>query len=192
MASDLAKFFDGWVAQVSSPSPLRTARWAHPCRLLMLILLCAVVTGCAGLKTSYEGTPARPDNRRPLATTDGGPAMWQAKDMALQYESSVNNGVLEIKGAVERLSTIKHFSIINYFRVSIHFLNDEGIILGSHLLWSAGSRVDEKLVRWTFEKQFQIPVGATAVGFSYSGGFSDGGSGDSGSAQTGWDVWARP
>ena len=187
-----AKFSDGCVTRVTYRSPLRTAVEATPLRWLLLSLLCAVIIGCAGLETSYEGTPAHPDNRYPLATREGGPAAWQAKDMALHYESFVKNGALEIKGTVERLNTIKNFSVINYFRVSIHFLDGEGVILGSHLLWSAGSRVDETFVRWTFEKQFPLPAGATAVGFSYRGGFSDGGGGDSGSAQTGWEVWARP
>lgn len=186
-----AKFSDGCVTRVTCRAPLHTAIGATPLRWLPLMLLCVVI-GCAGLQTSYEGTPARPDNRYPLASADGGPAAWQAKDMELDYESFVNNGVLEIKGTVERLNTIKNFSVVNYFRVSMHFLDGEGVILGSHLLWSAGSRVDAKLVRWTFDRQFPLPAGAAAIGFSFRGGFSDGGSGDSGSAQTGWEVWARP
>lgn len=192
MQSSLAKFSDDGVTRLACRSTLRMVKRTNPFQWLLLMLLCAAVISCAGLPTSYEGTPARPGNQQPLATTDGGPAVWQAKDMALHYESFVNNGVLEIKGTVERLNTIKHYSVISYFRVSMHFLNGEGIILGSHLLWSAGNRVEEKLVRWTFEKKFPLPVGATAVGFSYRGGFSDGGFSDSGSSASGWEVWARP
>jgi hypothetical protein len=192
MKSGFAKFSDDGATLLTCRSMLCMARRTTPFLWLQVLLLCAAVIGCAGLKTSYEGTPARPYNRQPVATTDGGPVLWQAKDMALQYESFLNNGVFEIKGTVERLNTIKHFSAVEYFRVSMHFLNSEGIILGSHLLWSAGNRVEEKLVRWTFEKKFPLPVGATAVGFSYRGGFSDGGFSDSGSSSSGWEVWARP
>jgi hypothetical protein len=192
MKSGFRILAEGCVFQLTCRSTLGKAVVATHLRWLPLLLLCAVIIGCAGLQTSYEGTPASPDNRYPLATREGGPAAWQAKDMALYYESFVKNGALEIKGTVERLNTIKNFSVINYFRVSVYFLNADGIILGNHLLWSAGSRVDETFVRWTFEKQFPLPEGATAVGFSYRGGFSDGGGGDSGSAQTGWEVWARP
>lgn len=192
MKAGLGNIIEGCVARLACRSPLGTAVEATPLRWLPLLLLCTVIIGCAGLQTSYEGTPAHPDNRHPLTTTAGGPAAWQAKDMALHYESFVNNGALEIKGTVERLNTIKNFSVINYFRISIYFLNADGIILGNHVLWSAGSRVDEKFVRWTFEKQFPLPAGTAAVGFSYRGAFSDGGGGDSGSAQTGWEVWARP
>jgi len=192
MKSGLGKFVEGCAARLSCGSPLRMAVGITPLRWLPLLLLCGALIGCAGLQTSYEGTPAQPENRRPLTTTDGGPATWQAKDMALHYESSVENGALEIKGTVERLNTIKNFSVVNYFRVLIYFLDAEGIILDNHVLWSAGSRMDETFVRWTFEKQLPLPAGTVAVGFSYRGAFSDGGSGDSGSAQTGWEVWARP
>jgi len=192
MKSGFGDLIEGCVARLACRSTLGTAVVATPLRWLPLLLLCVVIIGCAGLQTSYEGTPANPDNRHPLTTTDGGPAAWQAKDMALHYESSVKNGALEIKGTVERLNTIKNFSVVSYFRVSIYFLNADGIILGNHLLWSAGNRVDETFVRWTFEKQFPLPAGTVALGFSYRGGFSDGGGGDSGSNQTGWEVWARP
>lgn len=183
---------EGCLARLACGSPLRRAMGATPFRWFSLLLLCAMIIGCAGLKTSYVGTPANPDNRYPLTTTNSGPAVWQAKDMVLHYETIVNNGVLKIKGTVERLNTIRNFSVVSYFRVSIYFLDADGIILGNQLLWSAGSRVDETFVRWTFEKQFPLPAGTAAVGFSYRGAFSDGGSGDSGSAQTGWEVWAAP
>lgn len=183
---------EGCVARLACGSTFRTAMRTTPSGWFPFLLLCTVIIGCAGLQTSYVGTPAHPDNRYPLTTTNGGPAAWQAKDMALHYESFLNNGALEIKGTVERLNTIKNFSVINYFRVSIYFLNTEGIILGNQLLWSAGNRVDEAFVRWTFDKQIPLPAGTAAIGFSYRGGFSDGGGGDSGSAQTGWEVWARP
>lgn len=192
MKSNFATFSDEGTSLLTCRSMLRMVRRSTPFQWLQVMLLCAAVIGCAGLKTTYEGTPARPGNRQPLATTDGGPAVWQAKDMALYYQTIVNNEVLEIKGTVERLNTIKHFSVVNYFRVSMHFLNSEGIILSSHLLWTAGNRVEQKLVRWTFEKEFPLPVGATAVGFSYRGGFADDGDSDSGPGHTGWQVLAQP
>jgi hypothetical protein len=192
MKSGFAKFSDDGATLSTWRSMLRMARRTTPFQWLQVMLMCAAVIGCAGLKTSYVGTPARPDNRHPLATTDGGPAVWQAKDMALYYQTTVSNEALEIKGTVERLNTIKHFSVVNYFRVSIHFLDNEGIILGSHLLWAAGNRVEEKLVRWTFEKEFSLPDGATAIGFSYRGGFADDGDSDSGPGHTGWQVLAQP
>jgi len=149
-----------------------------------------MIMGCAGINTSEVGTPARPDNRHPLATTGGEPELWKSKDIALHYTTVVNNDAVGIKGTVERLNTIKHFVLIKHFRVSIHFLNADGIILNTHLLWTGGNGQETRFVRWTFDKNFPLPVGATAIGFSYRGSLFD--NQGEGAGRSGWDVWQRP
>jgi hypothetical protein len=157
---------------------------------LLLVLLWVAVMGCAGLKVPYEGTTARPENRFLLASIEGKSALWQAKDIALHYVASREGTTLHISGTVERLNTIKNFPTINSLRVSVHFITDDGIIVDSKQLWSAGASADDTFVRWTFSKQYPLPPGASAIGFSYRGFVSQGG-GDSG-GQDGWTVWQRP
>jgi hypothetical protein len=153
-------------------------------------MMCVTVTACKSMALTYEGTPARPDNRFPLAASEGEPAEWKAKDMALYYEMAPEDGVLDIHGTVKRLGTIGKYPVISYFRVSIHFIDADGIIVGSHQLWSAGNQVDQRYVRWTFEKRFPQPPGATAIGFSYQGGFNENGGKVAG--KVGWEVRRRP
>ena len=153
-------------------------------------MLClAAVIGCAGLTPSYEGTSARPDNRLALAAIEGTSQVWQTRDVALHFTASLEKGALEIDGRVERLGPIKHFAWIDDFRVSIHFLDAEGIILDSRLLWAAGVGGDAFLVRWTFSRRYTLPPQASAIGFSYRGSFSENGE-DGG--RTSWDVRQGP
>ena len=156
-----------------------------------VLLGCLVLSGCAGLLQGYEGTSARPDNRLPLAALSDKAAVWQRKDMAIHYTAAVKADDLHVSGSIERLNTIKHFSAVNYFRVYIHFLTADGIILSSKLLWSASPGIDSTLIRWTFDRLYPLPAGAAAIGFSYSGAFSDG-PGRYASGHTGWEVWERP
>jgi len=90
----------------------------------------------------------------------------------------------------DRLNTIKHFSYAQFFRISLHFVADDGTIIGSERLWSAGVGRDVKLIRWEFSRQLSIPAGASAIGFRYRGAFSESG-GDDG-ARADWEVWVRP
>ncbi|MGD9331439.1 MAG: hypothetical protein PVJ53_09005 [Desulfobacterales bacterium] len=164
--------------------------WIPPLCLLPLLVLGAVINGCAGLSTSYEGTPARPDNRLALAAMDGKPQTWSAKDIAIHFTPSVGDDALQIDGTVEPLGSIKNFPTIKYLRASLHFIDAQGLILSSTGLWSAGAGAEVKLVRWTFAKRFPRPPGAVAIGFSYRGAVSDVGA--DGSGQDGWTVWQRP
>lgn len=155
-----------------------------------IVLGCFLLVGCAGVFQGYEGTPARPDNRLALAAMSDKAAVWQAKDLAIHYTAKVASGELRISGSVERMNTIKHFTGINYLRINIHFLTNEGIIIASKLLWSSGTGVDATIIPWTFDQQFPLPPGAEAIGFSYRGAFSEG-TGES-SGQIGWEVWQGP
>ena len=157
---------------------------------LPLVLLWVAVMGCAGLNAPYKGTPARPENRFSLAAIDGQSSLWQAKDIAIHYVVSGAGKTVHISGTVERLNTIKNFSTINYLRVAVHFIADDGTIVDSKQIWSAGTNANDRFVRWTFAKQYPLPPGASAIGFSYRGAVSEGG-GESG-GQDGWRVWQRP
>ena len=167
-----------------------SARWTSVLKRLPLVLLWVAVIGCAGLKAPYEGTSARPGNRFLLATIDGKSSLWQAKDIAIHYVASSAGDTLHISGTVERLNTIKNFPTINSLRVAVHFITDDGIILDSKQLWSAGTNANDRFVRWTFSKEYPLPPRASAIGFSYRGVVSMGG-GESG-GQDGWQVWQRP
>ncbi len=157
-----------------------------------LVLLSGLVLGaCAGLLRGYEGTAARPENRLPLASMADKTTVWQGKDVAIHYTAAMSAGELHISGSVERMNTIKHFSAVNSFRIYIHFLTTDGIIIASKLLWSAGPGIDSTIMRWTFDRHYPLPAGADAIGFSYSGAFSSGGNQDAPGA-TGWEVWQRP
>ena len=112
-----------------------------------MLMLFAVIIGCQTMALTYKGKPARPDNRFPLVASEGDPVEWKAMDMALYYEMAPEDGALDIRGTVKRLNTIRKYPVVSYFRVSIHFIAADGIIIDSHQLWSAGNQIDQRYVR---------------------------------------------
>lgn len=178
----------GFFSRSAAGSAPRLAGLRRAGRLLPMLCWAAVV-GCAGLPPSYEGTAARPENRLALGTLEGEPRVWQTREVAVHYRAALDKKALALDGRVERLGPIKHFDFIENFRVSIHFIDDEGIILDSRLLWAAGVGGDADLVRWKFSRRYALPPRASAIGFSYRGTFSENGE-DGG--RTSWEVRQAP
>lgn len=163
-------------------------------RSAVVAALCIMLLACAGIGAApHIGKTARPDNRIPVANLPGGENTWAAKDLKIHYRAATAGEQFEISGFVEFNSNLAKYPMVNSFRVYLHFLDAEGMVLDSKLLWTAGGHRETRFVRWTFERQWPSPPGAVAVGFSYRGGASEAG-GDSkfGSAKTGWDVYQAP
>jgi hypothetical protein len=158
----------------------------------LMLLLIGLTAACAGgFSLSYTGTPARPENRFDLQSLSTQETKWQSKDITIYYTPVLGDNMLNISGWVERGNTIRHYPVINLLYVYAHFLTPEGTIIDTKLLWAAGTRVNEIVVKWTFQKQWPLPADATGIGFSYRGGVSESGS-ENGNTQIGWEVWQRP
>lgn len=173
----------------SASSPAHRREWLQRAGRVLFLLSLSAVIGCTGLTPAYKGTPARPDNRLALAAIEGASQVWQTRDLALHFTAVVEKEALVTDGRVERLGPIEHFAWIDAFRVSIHFIDAEGGILDSRLLWTAGVGGDAYLVRWTFSRRYDLPAQTSAIGFSYRGAFSENGE-DGG--RTSWEVWQEP
>ena len=174
----------------------RSGRWgaiAAGARASVALLLSLAIVACATASAPHIGKTARPENRLPLSELSRTETTWTAKDLKLHYLAAQAGDNLEISGFVEFGSNLAKYPVINAFRVYLHYLDAEGLVLDSKLLWSTGVNNEYRFVRWTFERQWPVPPPATAVGFSYRGGASEAG-GDKGFGQTktGWEVYQAP
>lgn len=158
--------------------------------MLMAVIWGLTMTGCFLAQPAYEGRAARTANRLPLEGLAGNAAVWSTREVVIRYEAIRQGDRLVMDGRIERLGSINNFARIDNFRVWLHFLNTEGIIIGTRLLWAAGVGVDARLVRWTFSQRLPLPPRAAAFGFSYRGAFSESGSEQGGIA--GWEVRQAP
>lgn len=161
-------------------------------RSAIIAVLSLMLLACAGKASApHIGQTARPDNRTPLASLPAGETTWAAKDLKLHHRAAMAGDNLAISGFVELSSNLAKYPLINRFRVYLHFLNSDGVILDTKLLWATGINQDASIVRWTFERQWPLPPDTVAVGFSYRGAASEAG-GKGQQTKTGWEVYQAP
>jgi hypothetical protein len=153
--------------------------WLPACLVAALIL-----TACGGKNWfSYNGWETKPENRYTLKK--GGPhaVIWKSREFDLHYRYRLEGDRLEVEGTVVRQNPIKHFNQLQAW-VNIHLLDENGIILDTHRLWSQRGSTAFTGLRWTFRQTWQIPPGNEAVGFSFSG--------TAGDNDTRWEFWQTP
>lgn len=161
-------------------------------RIAAVMLLSLFLLACAAA-APHIGKTARPDNRILTADLPGGDSTWRGKDIAIVYKAATAGPDLEISGFIEFSSNLAKYPGVNYFRVYLHFLDTDGLVLDSKLLWAPGGQRDSRFIRWTFQRQWPMPPGTAALGFSYRGSVSEpGGDGSFSSTKTGWEVYQSP
>ncbi len=162
-------------------------------RKVGIIVVCLALGGCATMSAPHIGKTARPENRNPLSDLPRTETTWAGKDLKLHYRAVQAGGDLEISGFVEFDSNLAKYPVVESFRIYLNYLDADGVVLDSKLLWATAVNSEQRFVRWTFERRWPVPPQATALGFSYRGGVGESG-GDSSFSQTktGWEVYQAP
>lgn len=162
-----------------------------------MLALLVVLTACAGGGTfSYTGQTANPESVIPLFRGDVKELKWQTNDLVIDATYVLEDGRLDLAGQVQLQPRLTHFPVVDYLRISVHALDDGGLILASYPLWSAGAGNTHFFIDGSFERHFVVPDGTRALAFSYSGQMRDGGGPgmlrgrDDGG--TTWDFWHTP
>ena len=165
----------------------RTARKKMICRLPLATLLVVLVILAAGCSSrgwlGWEGRLTKTDNRTVLET--GGPhaGLWQTNDLAIHYRYVREADRLTITGQVKRQARIKYFHRIRAW-IWIHFLDNSGYVKESRRLWAQNGSDVYWQVRYSFDRDWQMPPDTVAMGFSYSGRAKD--------RDVWWDFWRLP
>ena len=167
-------------------------------RLTTFLLLSFVLSACAGTGANrLAGRQTKPESRVAIQSGGTHEAYWQTRDLAVGFEYTWQTSTFAVKGAVELSKMIAQFTTLDYLRLRIHFLDEDGVILSTHNVWNAGYRrsLHYHFVNFNFDKQYTPPSGTKIIGFSYSGEASDSG-GDGLARRAGgrgdWSFWWQP
>lgn len=168
-------------------------------------IVLGVMWACAADRGIHRdaGRPTKPYSRISLQTTGDHQERWKTNDIAIDFAYqrqtelfAMTGMAIQISGQVELQKRLYNFPVINYLRIWVHFLDDEGLILSTHRLWTASRRTDTRLIRFDFQRQFPLPPNTAMLTFSYAGKMTDGGGRPgglgSGGERVDWDFWWTP
>ncbi len=164
-----------------------------------LLVVCALWACANDIRTHSVGRLTKPESR--VAVEAGGPhqAQWRTEDVAVIFDYHWEPDRFEVQGRVELQKRVANFPILDYLRVRIHFVDEEGVILATQHLWASQRRgnLHYNFVNFDFAKQYAPPPGTEMVAFSYTGAASDtGGDGfarsGGGGGRSDWTFWWRP
>jgi hypothetical protein len=166
-------------------------------RLIGLSLLILFLVSCAGKAFTYKGRWVAEDDR--ISVQAGGPheGKWQTRDLDIEYAYQQETQNLQISGVItlaDHLTT--GFSTLDFLTFDVFALDADGVVLNSELMRTFGyRRYMEFLGKMTFDRQFNLPDGTSAIAFGYRGRVSQGGGGF-GKTREGdridWDFWKIP
>ena len=151
-------------------------------RLCLLSVLLSVFVACTNSFDTYLGKTADQESRIAL---NGGShnGVWQTDDLAVNYSYSRKPNSLRISGDVNLSDKLKDASnIVQTFFLQVNFLNANGRALETKELAVAGHH--ERITKWKFDHNFELPAHTSAMAFSYTGQMG-GGAGE-GSSEPFW------
>ena len=159
-------------------------------KLFILFLLITGLIACSGVNPLSSGAWVEEKNRIPLLQDGQQEGSWQTRDLSIQYEVRQEFNTLHISGVVDFGGPVNtSFSTLEYLRIYIHALKDNGIVLKTKPVKTFGYRRHLFLLgTMSFKGQFDTSGEAdiVAVAFSYDGTVMEGG------GRTTWDFWKVP
>ncbi len=154
--------------------------------LLLVLAVFLGLAGCRSLSLSGVGKMVSEENRIPLVEAGTEYGSWQTRDLTLDYRYSRDQSTLGISGAISFAGQLKkNFSFLEYFYLSVIFLDSQGRVLEMRGLTSTNYGYIEYPI--TFNTTLTVPYTTQSIAFSYRGQARSAGSHDTGSSTYFWE-----
>jgi len=130
--------------------------------IALAVIFVILLAACSTTKTTRSDRTVPDAKRNELR--EGGPykALWESRDLTMNYEYSWNAERLAISGEVK----LKLQKNLDSLILDANLINEAGQILLSKGIASAGGRRPVKVV--SFNTQMDVPEGTRGIAFSYS------------------------
>ena len=135
-------------------------------RLLFVLILLLVITGCTETKTYYLGARENPQRITPIHTLPTGTLQWKDLYIKVNYQLSQETDMLKITGKL----TFADYPKISLARfkqmvLSLYLLDDQGRVVNyAELIKPLGNSFDEE---FPFEKKLTLHPETSALSFGY-------------------------
>jgi hypothetical protein len=154
---------------------------------IFIILVTALLSGCAGTMTGSRQHPVGPDNQIQLERDREVTDFWTGRDLTLSYQYHLTGQTLRISGTIILAKHLTHYTVMDHLRLHLYFVDAGGRTMSQVPVYTAPFRRWIPLLNLNFNRMITLPPGAEALAFTYDGKVSDGVGNDDGGIS--WNFW---
>ncbi len=150
----------------------------------LLLAFWLVFPACQSL---YHGRKVAESQRIALPAEAVQEGLWKGDDLIFRYQLIQKQDRLSVSGTLKLdPALIYNYTTLEYLHLRIHFLDDQGRVIGTNHLFSA-PRMRAMKERYPVDARPTLPPNAEGVTFGYAGRAWEGGEGP-----TSWEFWKTP
>jgi hypothetical protein len=149
---------------------LRGVRFIKMAFLLMIAVI--AVAGCAERASTFKGDKVTQQNYMIPLKEGNQQGEWKTNEVAIKFQYQLTPGILRIDGTVGLVGGFDiGFSYINNFVVNLLFMDNQGNVVGSTLIYAGDNNLSIP-IPMRFGGTIPMPGGAQQISFSYRGELS--------------------
>jgi len=135
-----------------------------------------MLTGCIGTLFSYKGAVVAQKKNRFAFQEGEQQAEWKTNELGLTYQYQKTDGTLKISGTIKPLGGLEFgFTIARSVVFNILFLDKQGTVINTSILFSTGDNYAITDVPISFVRTIPVPDGTDTYSFAYSGALANSG-----------------
>jgi len=131
--------------------------------LIVMIAACCLA-GCGARPFTYKGEIVTRKDLTVRLQDGNQQGVWKSNELSIAYQYQMGPETLKFAGTLEPAAGYKSFSRL---AVYLLFLDNQGVVIESALVYSAGNYRQLVAIPMDFEKTIPIPEGARAISFFY-------------------------
>lgn len=156
---------------------------------ICIIITAGIVSACSPGLFTYKGAKVSQKNRMILLKQGEQQGVWKTNELAITYQYHLTPEVMKLTGNTELVGGFAiGFRRIKRLTVNLLFLDKQGLVIESPLIYSAGIDRAIDTLPMDFERTIPVPEGSQAISFAYEGELAE--SGTEGS--TFYNIWNAP
>ncbi len=168
---------------------MRCQNYRHTFTVSCIVIAASIFSACSPRMYTYNG--AVEIRKDLMIQLDQGrqQGVWKTNELSITYKYQMTPASLKLEGNTELVGGFAiGFSWIRRLTVYLLFLDKQGIVIESPLVYYAGDIRAVDMIPMDFEKNILVPEGACAISFAYDGELTGTGTEDI----TPYSIWHTP
>lgn len=153
------------------------------------VITITTLSSCSSALFTYKGTEETQKDHIIVLDRGDQQGAWKTNELSITYKYHLTDSALKIEGNTDLTGGFAtDFRWVKRLAVYLLFLNKQGIVIDSPLIYSIGSCRAIDMIPMMFEKTLPLPEDACAFSFAYDGELAGTGTDDA----IPYSIWHSP